>query len=228
MAPVSMTEQTNGITFEEAVLPHLDAAYNLARWLTRNTQDAEDVVQEAYLRAFRFFGGFHGGNVRAWLLKIVRNTCYTWLHQNRTHQATDLFDEQIHTDVAESRNPETLLLQRADGQLLNQALDELPTDFREVLVLLELEGLSYKEIAEVLGIPIGTVMSRLARARHRLRESLSRHLGNEKAPGAKSTNRVHLRDPQAGEEQPPTSGDPSESGELSETEFASQNSACRK
>jgi len=228
VAPVSMTEQTNGIAFEEAVLPHLDAAYNLARWLTRNTQDAEDVVQEAYLRAFRFFGGFHGGNARAWLLKIVRNTCYTWLHQNRTHQATDLFDEQIHTDVAESRNPETLLLQRADGQLLNQALDELPTDFREVLVLLELEGLSYKEIAEVLGTPIGTVMSRLARARHRLRESLSRHLGNEKAPGAKSTNRVHLRDPQAGEEQPPTSGDSSESGELSETEFASQNSACRK
>jgi RNA polymerase sigma-70 factor (ECF subfamily) len=210
------------------VLPHLDAAYNLARWLTRNTQDAEDVVQEAYLRAFRFFGGFHGGNARAWLLKIVRNTCYTWLHQNRAHQATDLFDEQIHTDVAESRNPETLLLQRADGQLLNQALEELPTDFREVLVLLELEGLSYKEIAEVLGIPMGTVMSRLARARRRLRESLSRHLGNEKAPGAKSTNRVHLRHTQAGEEQPPISGDPFESGELSETEFASQDSACRK
>ena len=228
MAPVSVTKQPNGIAFEEAVLPHLDAAYNLARWLTRNTQDAEDVVQEAYLRAFRFFGGFHGGNARAWLLKIVRNTCYTWLHQNRTHQATDLFDEQIHTDVAESRNPETLLLQRADGQLLNQALDELPTDFREVLVLLELEGLSYKEIAEVLGIPIGTVMSRLARARHRLRESLSRHLGNEKAPGAKSTNRAHPRDPQAGEAQPPISGGPSESRELSETEFAGQDSVCRK
>jgi RNA polymerase sigma factor (sigma-70 family) len=228
VATVSMTEQTNGIPFEEAVLPHLDAAYNLARWLTRNTQDAEDVVQEAYLRAFRFFGGFHGGNARAWLLKIVRNTCYTWLHQNRTHQATDLFDEQIHTDVAESRNPETLLLQRADGQLLNRALEELPTDFREVLVLLELEGLSYKEIAEVLGIPIGTVMSRLARARRRLRESLSRRLGNEKAPGAKWTNCAHPRDPQAGEEPPPISGDLSESGELSETEFASQDSACRK
>jgi RNA polymerase sigma-70 factor (ECF subfamily) len=228
VAPVSMTEQTNGIAFEEAVLPHLDAAYNLARWLTRNTQDAEDVVQEAYLRAFRFFSGFHGGNARAWLLKIVRNTCYTWLHQNRTHQATDLFDEQIHTDVAESRNPETLLLQRADGQLLNQALDELPTDFREVLVLLELEGLSYKEIAEVLGIPIGTVMSRLARARHRLRESLNRHLPNEKAAGDRSKNRARPRDPQAREELPPISGDLSESGELSETEFASQDSACRK
>jgi RNA polymerase sigma factor (sigma-70 family) len=228
VAPVSMTEQTNGITFEEAVLPHLDAAYNLARWLTRNTQDAEDVVQEAYLRAFRFFGGFHGGNVRAWLLKIVRNTCYTWLHQNRTQQATDLFDEQIHTDVAESQNPEALLLRKADGQLLKQALEELPIDFREVLVLLELEGLSYKDIAEVLGIPIGTVMSRLARARHRLRESLSRHPSNRKAPEAKSKNRAHPRASQAEEEEPPTSGDPSESRELSETEFAGQDSACRK
>ena len=160
--------------FEQVVLPHLDAAYNLARWLTRNTQDAEDVVQEAYLRAFRFFGGFHGGNARTWLLKIVRNTCYTWLHQNRAQRSATAFDEQLHTDVAESENPETLLLRKDDGQLLNQALDELPPEFREVLVLLELEGLSYKEIAEVVGIPIGTVMSRLARARHRLRESVTR------------------------------------------------------
>jgi len=218
VALVSMAEQTNGIAFEEAVLPHLDAAYNLARWLTRNTQDAEDVVQEAYLRAFRFFGGYHGGNARAWLLKIVRNTCYTWLHQNRTHQATDLFDEQIHTDVAESRNPETLLLQRADGQLLNQALDELPTDFREVLVLLELEGLSYKEIAEVLGIPIGTVMSRLARARHRLRESLSRHLANEKAAGDQSKNRATPQDLKAEEDPLPASE------ELSESKFTNEGS----
>lgn len=171
-----MTEQTNSMAFEEAVLPHLDAAYNLARWLTRNTQDAEDVVQEAYLRAFRFFGGFRGDNARAWLLKIVRNTGYSWLHQNRAQQPTTAFDEQLHTDMDESKNPETLLLQKADGHLLNQALEELPTDFREVLVLLELEGLSYKEIAEVLDIPIGTVMSRLARARHRLRESLGSHI----------------------------------------------------
>ena len=91
--------------FEEVVLPHLNAAYNLARWLTRNTQDAEDVVQEAYLRAFRFFGGFHGGNARTWLLKIVRNTCYTWLHQNRADQFTDLFDEQVHTEASESQRP---------------------------------------------------------------------------------------------------------------------------
>src|SRR6266446_2774278 len=133
----AMTEGSTGIAFDEAVLPHLDAAYNLARWLTRNTQDAEDVVQEAYLRAFRFFDGFHGGNARTWLLKIVRNTCYTWLHQNRAQQVTAPFDEQVHTDVAESQNPETLLLRKADGQLLNQALEELPATFREVLVLLE-------------------------------------------------------------------------------------------
>lgn len=173
-----MSEQINTITFEETVLPHLDAAYNLARWLTRNTEDAEDVVQEAYLRAFRFFDGFHGGNPRTWLLKIVRNTCYTWLHKNRALQSAALFDEQVHTDTAESITPEALLLQKHHGQLLNQALEELPAEFREVLVLIELEGLSYKEIADVLSIPIGTVMSRLARARRRLRESLSRHLPN--------------------------------------------------
>jgi RNA polymerase sigma factor (sigma-70 family) len=167
--------------FEELVLPHLDAAYNLARWLTRNTQDAEDLVQEAYLRALRFFPGFRGGNARAWLLTILRNTCYTWLHKNRIQQTAAPFDEQVHTDIAESQNPETLLLRKTAGQSLNRALEELPTAFREVLVLLEVEGLSYKEIAEVLAIPIGTVMSRLARARHRLRESLSRDLSNGKA-----------------------------------------------
>lgn len=173
-----MSEQIGTITFEETVLPHLDAAYNLARWLTRNTEDAEDVVQEAYLRAFRFFEGFHGGDPRTWILKIVRNTCYTWLHKNRALQSAALFDEQVHTDTDESINPEALLLQKHHGQLLNRALEELPAEFREVLVLLELEGLSYKEIADVLSIPIGTVMSRLARARRRLRESLSRHLPN--------------------------------------------------
>jgi RNA polymerase sigma factor (sigma-70 family) len=194
-----MTQQTNSITFEEAVLPHLDAAYNLARWLTRNTHDAEDVVQDAYLRAFRFFGGFHGGNARTWLLKIVRNTCYTWLHQNGAQRSATAFDEQLHTDVAESQSPETLLLRKADGQLLNQALDELPPDFREVLVLLELEGLSYREIAEVLGIPIGTVMSRLARARHRLRESVTRCLSSRQVSG-QSKDFPDQRDPQTKED----------------------------
>lgn len=174
-----MGEESKLGTFEQVVLPHLDAAYNLARWLTRNDQDAEDVVQEAYLRALRFFGGFHGGNVRAWLLTIVRNTCYTWLQQNRTQQPATAFDEEIHSDEGETSNPETLLLQNANSQLLRQALEELPLKFREVLVLRELEGLSYREIADVTGIPMGTVMSSLARARRRLRQRLINRLTKE-------------------------------------------------
>src|SRR5580692_1250226 len=113
-----MTQEANSMKFEEAVLPHLDAAYNLARWLTRNTQDAEDVVQEAYLRALRFFDGYQGGNIRAWLLTIVRNTCYTWLRQNRAQQPATAFDEELHSDMAESQSPETLLLRNADRQSL--------------------------------------------------------------------------------------------------------------
>ena len=167
-----MREQVIAVAFEDVVLPHLDAAYNLARWLTRNTQDAEDVVQEAYLRAFRFFSGFHGANARTWLLTIVRNTCYSWLEKNRSHEGAAAFDEQVHSDIFESQDPETLLLRKADAQSLQQTLEDLPTAFREVLVLVEMEGLSYKQVAEMLGIPIGTVMSRLTRARHHLRESL--------------------------------------------------------
>lgn len=175
-----MLEQISPRNFEEHVLPHLDAAYNLARWLTHNDQDAEDLVQEASLRALRFFGGFRGDNARAWLLKIVRNSCYTRLRQNRAQQPTTAFDEQIHSPEGVSSNPETLLRQKADFQTLNQALEELPLNFREVLVLRELESLSYKEIAHVVGIPIGTVMSSLARARERLRQSLS-HLSKRDA-----------------------------------------------
>jgi RNA polymerase sigma-70 factor, ECF subfamily len=203
--------------FEELLLPHLNAAHNLARWLTRNTQDAEDVVQEAYLRAFRFSGGFRGGNARTWLLKIVRNTCYTWLHQNRAQQVTDPFDEQVHTEAAESQDPETLLLRKAEGQLLNQALEELPTVFREVLVLLEIEGLSYKEIAEVLGIPIGTVMSRLARARHRLREFLSRDPSSAKMREDPSSNHAHSGELHTEQNSQPVIGD------FSESEFTNEN-----
>jgi RNA polymerase sigma factor (sigma-70 family) len=158
--------------FEEAVLPHLAAAYNLARWLTRNEHDAEDVVQEAYVRAWKFFGGFHGGESRAWLLAIVRNTCYTWLQHNRPQDRTTEFDEEIHSLDGEAANPETLLLQTVHHQLLRQALEELPVEFREVMILRELEGLSYKEIADIANVPIGTVMSRLARARKRLQQSL--------------------------------------------------------
>ncbi|MFN8495091.1 MAG: sigma-70 family RNA polymerase sigma factor [Caldilineaceae bacterium] len=160
--------------FEQVVLPHLDAAYNLARWLTRNEQDAEDVVQEAYLRAFKFFANFRGGDSRTWLLAIVRNTCYTWLRQNRSHELTHVFDEELHDAPAdcETLNPEVLFERSSDVQLLKDALAALPVEYREVVVLRELEELSYKEIARIADVPIGTVMSRLNRARQRLQEYL--------------------------------------------------------
>jgi RNA polymerase sigma-70 factor (ECF subfamily) len=155
------------------MLPHLPAAYNLARWLTRNEHDAEDLAQEAYLRALRSFDGFRGGDGRAWLLTIVRNSCYTWLRQHRMEDLTEVFDEEIHNLGRDSSNPETLLLEAADAQLLRQALEELPVEFREVLVLRELEGMSYREIADLISVPVGTVMSRLARGRERLERQLT-------------------------------------------------------
>jgi RNA polymerase sigma factor (sigma-70 family) len=163
-----LPEPTNLARFEQAILPHLAAAYNLARWLTRDEHNAEDVVQDAYVRALTFFDSFHGGNSRAWLLTIVRHTCYTWLQHNRPQDRTTEFDEEIHSLDGETSNPETLLLQQANQQLLREALEALPVEFREVIVLRELEGLSYKEIAGVADLPLGTVMSRLARARQRL------------------------------------------------------------
>ena len=166
--------------FEEAVLPHLDAAYSLARWLTRNDQDAQDVTQEACLRAFRFFDGYQGGNMRAWLLTILRNTCYTWLHHNRRGDSTELFNEEIHSpEVPGGSDPEVQVLASADKETLRRALEELPDAFREALVLREMEGMSYKEIADVTSVSLGTVMSRLARARTRLRQTLSVSLGKE-------------------------------------------------
>ena len=159
--------------FERTFLPHMSAAYNLARWLTRSDQDAEDVVQEAYLRAVRFFGGFRGGNSKAWLLSIVRNAGYTWLQRSQAHGPTVSFDEQLHDVEDRSQGPELELLQSATRQDLLAALETLPVEFREALVLRELEGLSYKEIAEVGGLPIGTVMSRLARARRIMRQVLN-------------------------------------------------------
>lgn len=153
--------------FRQAILPHLDAAYNLARWLVRNEHDAQDVAQEACLRALTFFDSFHGEDGRGWLLAIVRNTCYTWLSKNRVP------DLALVPDVAtEEANPEELQLQKADAETLRKALERLPAEFREVLVLRELEGLSYKQLARIMEIPMGTVMSRLARARQRLLDIL--------------------------------------------------------
>jgi len=166
-------------SFEETMLPHMDAAHNLAKWLLRNEEDARDVVQEAYLRAFKSFGGFHGSNGRAWLLTIVRNTSYTLLKKNHAVDLTTTFDEEIHTSGQESVSPATLLERSEDADLVREAMDKLPVDFREILVLRHLEGLSYKEIADIAQIPPGTVMSRLARARGKLKECLATRVGKE-------------------------------------------------
>jgi RNA polymerase sigma factor (sigma-70 family) len=157
---------------QQALLPHLDAAYNLARWLTRNDHDAEDLVQAAYLRALRFFGGSNMTNNRAWLLTIVRNTCYTWLEQKHARGTAMTFDEEIHGVRSDAMNPERELLCKDQKQSVRRAVEELPLDLREVVVLREMEGMSYKDIAAIAKIPLGTVMSRLARARERLRQRL--------------------------------------------------------
>jgi len=164
--------------FEASVLPHLDAAYNLARWLLRNEDDAEDVVQDSYIKAFRFYDGFRGGNSRSWLLTIVRNACYTWLRQARPEDVTVPFDEDVHGRDS-GGGPEADVLRSANAQSLKDALERLPIGLREAIVLRELEGLSYAEIAAVADIPIGTVMSRLSRSRKRLREFLSARAGQE-------------------------------------------------
>ena len=161
-------------TYEEAVLPHLDAAYNLARWLTRNERDAEDVVQEAYLRALKHFSSFKGGDARPWLLTIVRNTYYTWIQRHRLEGFSSSFDEEANAQISDAPDPEMLLLKETDKQLLRRALQKLPTEFLEVIVLREFEELSYQQIADVVQIPLGTVMSRLARARRRLAEIASK------------------------------------------------------
>lgn len=163
----------------EILLSHLDSAYNLARWLVhKGGDDAEDVVQEAYLRAFQYSDGFRGGDARAWLLKIVRNTAYTWLRKTRPSEPVIEFDEQMAAIGVEMPNPEQLLLQKGDGRLVEQAMSQLPARFREILILRELEDFSYKEIADVMGMPIGTVMSTLSRARERFRHAAGDLLEN--------------------------------------------------
>ena len=167
-------------SFEAMMLPCMDAAHNLARWLLRNEQDAQDVVQEAYLRAFRSFAGFRGSNGRAWLLTIVRNTAYTLLKKNRTADLTTAFDEEIHATDYKSVSPATILEHAEDAELIKNAMDGLPAEFREILILRHQENLSYNEIGDILKIPIGTVMSRLARARGKLKQSLAASVSQEK------------------------------------------------
>ena len=158
--------------FERIVLPQLDAAYDLARWLAGNDHDAEDIAQEACVRAFRFLNGYRGGDARSWVLAIVRNTAYSWLKKNRPQQIVSVSDD----DMAEIEDPKALAgsFHKADASALRAAMELLPLEFREALVLRELDGLSYKEIAEIASVPVGTVMSRLARARRQLQESLAR------------------------------------------------------
>jgi RNA polymerase sigma-70 factor (ECF subfamily) len=164
--------------FNDAVMPHLDAAYNLARWLTRNDHDAEDVVQEAFLRAFKYWSGFSGRDGRAWLLTIVRNTYYTWIRQQST-QPHLLGDGDVDPVDEDALNPEIAMLKNADRAMLKAALEDLPVEFCEVIVLREMEGMSYKEIADIADVPIGTVMSRLARGRKHLQAQLMKTSGKE-------------------------------------------------
>ena len=167
-------------SFEAMMLPHMDAAHNLAKWLLRNEQDAQDVVQEAYMRAFRSFAGFRGSNGRAWLLTIVRNTAYTLLKKNRAVDLTTAFDEEIHATGYDSVSPAAILECAEDAELIKTAMDGLPAEFREILILRHQENLSYNEIGDILKIPIGTVMSRLARARGKLKQYLAASVSQEK------------------------------------------------
>lgn len=161
------------VRFEKVILPHLDSAYNLARWMTRNPTDAEDVAQEALLRAFRFFDGFRGEDGRVWLLAIVRNTYLTWIRRQSPQQNSTEFDEHLHTDLELSVTPESDVLRRANVEQVRRAIESLPPEYREVLLMRELEQMSYKEIAAATESPLGTVMSRISRARSMLRQLIA-------------------------------------------------------
>jgi RNA polymerase sigma factor (sigma-70 family) len=180
-SPVAV-EQLKARRFEQVVMPHLDSAYNLARWLTRSDADAQDVVQEACLRAFKYFDGFDGQYANAWLLKIVRNTCFTWMKDNRPAAEAIAFEDNaeevdrnetsMHVSASGlGRSPEKLLIEKRETQHLDALIGQLPASYREVLILREMEDMSYRDIAEIVGVPIGTVMSRLARGRQLLQSS---------------------------------------------------------
>jgi RNA polymerase sigma-70 factor (ECF subfamily) len=166
----------SGATFDDVVLPHLDAGRRLARWLMRNEHDAEDAVQEASLRAFRYFRTFVGGDGRAWFLRIVRNICLDWRAQQAAVLTGPFEEEKADPDDRPAIDPEALLLRTDDATLIARAMRSLPDRFHHLLVLRELEGLSYRELADVTGIPIGTVMSRLSRAREALRGAVHSEL----------------------------------------------------
>jgi RNA polymerase sigma-70 factor (ECF subfamily) len=174
-----LPDESKAVDFERTFLQHMDAAYNLARWLVHDDHDAQDVVQESYLRAFRFAGGFRGGDPRAWILTIVRNTAFTFLKRNRGSNSPVEFDENLHRGEIEDAGLEADAVRGADGAMIRDALNELSEEFREVIVMRDIEGLSYKEIADAADLPIGTVMSRLARARGKLQRSLKERIAKE-------------------------------------------------
>ena len=160
--------QSDVARFERVVLPYLDDAYTLARYLLRDEHDAQDVVQEASLRAFRYFGGYSGGDARSWLLAIVRNCSLTWLDRRRTDQRVVAFEDGEGLEVAGGIPADAKAIESSERGRVQRAIDALPVEFREVIVLREVEDMSYREISDVVGVPVGTVMSRLSRARKRL------------------------------------------------------------
>ncbi|MGB8611276.1 MAG: sigma-70 family RNA polymerase sigma factor [Pseudolabrys sp.] len=178
-APDSLSGLDDNARFRSIVMPHIDEAYRLAHWLTGNRTDAEDVVQDASMRAFRAIRNYTGGSARSWVLSIVRNTTYSWLRKNRPAAVVTVDDleavelEQASPGDRDGDNPEAALIAKADADQLRSAIAALPTAFRETLVLRDIEGLDYREIAQATEVPIGTVMSRLARARHRLIATLT-------------------------------------------------------
>jgi RNA polymerase sigma-70 factor (ECF subfamily) len=174
-----LADDSKAVDFDHTFLPHMDAAYNLARWLVGDEHDAQDVVQEAYLRAVRFAAGFRGGDPRAWILAIVRNTAFTWLRRSCGSDPPTEFDEEVHGAIEEN-GLEADTVRKADVAMIRAALDELADEFREVIVMRDIEGLSYKEIADAADLPIGTVMSRLARARRKLARSLEERIVKER------------------------------------------------
>ena len=182
MSAGTPTPAAAGESFDAVILPHLEAGVRLARWLTRDQHDAEDVLQEACLRAFRYFRTFTGGDARAWFLTIVRNTSYGW-HRHGCKDRIDAFDEEQHSAGRPALvDPETLLLQTEDAAWIRRAMNSLSAPFHQVLVLRELEGLTYQELADAVGIPVGTVMSRLSRARVALRRAMRSELRTTHRP----------------------------------------------
>jgi RNA polymerase sigma factor (sigma-70 family) len=171
LKPDRVKERAKLALFEELALPQLDAVHNFARWLTRNDDEAEELVQETFLRALRYFDSYRGSDAKAWLFAICRNTCLTWRSNRRQTSATEAFDEGTHSPMAVIRDQEQRMIDAGQMETLHHCIEMLPLEYREVLIMRELEEMSYRQISEVMAIPVGTVMSRLSRARRRLGES---------------------------------------------------------